>query len=242
MAVSFFVCGFGNILNDLCDIESDRINHPHRVLPSGRLTVGRARVFGFYFMVISLVLLFWLSLPGKLIVLMALVLLVWYNFRLKHTAYWGNLTVSILAGLAFIQGGAVAGFEGIFVLPGAVVPAAFAILMHSGREIIKDVEDISGDSLSGSRTAPVKSGSRWPLSMAYFVFTILIICSIVVYLLGWYNSVYMAITTGLVILPLIGQIFWLGLSPDRTRCHLVGTLVKLEMLPGILALIIGRAY
>ena len=34
----------GNALNDLWDLESDRVNHPHRPLPSGRLTPRAAGV------------------------------------------------------------------------------------------------------------------------------------------------------------------------------------------------------
>ena len=34
--IGFLVCGFGNLINDLYDIEIDKINNPERPLPSGR--------------------------------------------------------------------------------------------------------------------------------------------------------------------------------------------------------------
>ncbi len=242
MAVSFFVCGFGNIFNDICDLDSDRINHSDRALPSGRLTKGQSTVTAAYFLIISLVLMIWLSAPGRIIVIAALILLVWYNLKLKHISYWGNLTVSLLGALTCIQGGAVAGMGGIMILPGPIIPAVFAFLMHFGREIIKDIEDVVGDSDNGSRTAPIKAGSGPPLIGAYLLFILMIGLSITVYLLGWFNIVYLVIILPLVVLPLLGQMYWLGFNPDQKASRRVETLVKLEMIPGIVALIAGRSY
>ncbi|MCP4566035.1 MAG: UbiA family prenyltransferase [FCB group bacterium] len=242
MAVSFFVCGFGNIFNDLNDIEADRINHPQRALPSGRLTPGQAKVIGFYFLVISLILMIWLSNPGRIIVVVALMLLIWYNLRLKQTAYWGNLTVSLLGAMTFFQGGAVAGMAGIMALPGPIIPAVFAFLIHGGREIIKDVEDIAGDIGSGSRTAPIRTGSTPPLIVAHALLSLMMILALSVYFLDWFNLYYLAIIIPLVIIPTVGQMIRLGLSPDQQTCNRVATLIKLGMLPGIVALVIGRVY
>ena len=38
----FFVAAGGNVVNDIFDIEVDKINRPHRALPSGRMTVRQA--------------------------------------------------------------------------------------------------------------------------------------------------------------------------------------------------------
>jgi geranylgeranylglycerol-phosphate geranylgeranyltransferase len=238
MAAAFFVCAFGNIINDILDIDSDQINHPHRVLPSGRLSMAQARTLAFLFLIVSLGLVFVLDIVGGLIVVIAIILVTWYNIKLKHTAYWGNVAVSILGSMTFILGGTIAGFEHVFVLPGAIIPAVFAFLMHFGREIVKDIEDRSGDAKAGSNTAPVRSGSLTPLIIVYLLFGLLTAASLFVYFVGWYNITYLYITIGFIYLPLAGQLIWLGFHPDSKKCHRVSVLIKLQMLPGIIALVV----
>ena len=41
----FFALGYGNIINDICDIKTDKISHPNRLLPSEKLTIKSAIVF-----------------------------------------------------------------------------------------------------------------------------------------------------------------------------------------------------
>ena len=41
----FLVAAGGNVVNDIYDIEVDKINRPHRALPSGRMTVRQAWVY-----------------------------------------------------------------------------------------------------------------------------------------------------------------------------------------------------
>src|SRR5213593_5194098 len=54
-AAAAFTAG-GNALNDIFDIETDRINHPDRPLASGQLTLGIARAFAASAFVIAAVL------------------------------------------------------------------------------------------------------------------------------------------------------------------------------------------
>lgn len=248
MAAAFFVCAFGNLVNDIRDVESDRINHPQRALPTGAVTIERARTLSFFLLIISLVLTFWLSWPGRIIVVAGLIVVTLYNLYLKRLPYWGNLSVSILSGFTFILGGTEtiaasgAGLAGLISFPGSAIPAIFAVLMHFGREIIKDVADIGGDVIDNSRTAPIKHGKAIPLGVAYLLFLFLIIFSIAVYLIGWFGPIYLYITLSLISLPLVAQMVLLGFSPDSKRCLLVSTIVKFQMIPGIIALILGKNF
>jgi len=40
-----FITAAGNALNDMCDIEIDRINKPNRPLPSGKISIKNAKRF-----------------------------------------------------------------------------------------------------------------------------------------------------------------------------------------------------
>ncbi len=242
MAAAFFVCGFGNIINDILDLESDRVNHPRRALPSGAITVERAKTLAFIFLLISLVLLIKINGPGRLIVLAAIILVILYNLRLQHTPYWGNIAVALLGAMTFLLGGSVYGYAAMIALPGPSIPAVFALLMHGGREIIKDIEDRPGDELAHSRTAPVVSGAMRPLAVSSIVFAALIALSLAVYLNGWFNKIYLYIVMTSIYLPVPVQFIGLAIAPKRRNFRLVSSLIKIEMIIGLIALIVGRNY
>lgn len=242
MAAAFFVCGFGNIVNDILDIKSDAVNHPRRPLPSRKVTVGGAKALAAMFLLISLGLACFLNAVGLLIVTIALVLLTLYNVWLKHTAFGGNIIVAFLGGVTFVFGASSAGFAGITELPGAAIAGIFAFLMHFVREIIKDVQDSAGDKAVGSGTGPVKTGIDSSLILASVVFGILICMGAGVYYLGWFNKYFLILSIAAIYLPGIGQFLWLTKSPDSDRCRVVSTLLKIEMLPGIVALLVGKSY
>ena len=96
----------GNALNDLCGITEDRINKPHRPLPSGRLSPGIARLQMGIFLLAGILLALPLPTPALAIALIAIASLILYNTYLKRVPLIGNLTVSALGGLAFLYGGA----------------------------------------------------------------------------------------------------------------------------------------
>lgn len=242
MSAVFFACGFGNILNDLSDIEADRQNHPARALPAGKITVEQGRLLAVIFFCLSMVHFFVLNNSERLILFIALALLIWYNRRLKHIAYWGNATVAFLSGLTFVMGGAAGGVKSALIVPGSLIPAVFAFLMHSVREIIKDIEDREGDVAVGSRTAPIIMGIKTTLSIAYVLFLLLIAATIAVYRQGWLGQVFLYMTTFIVLLPMALQFYWIGSSPTSKRCKMVSLLLKLEMIAGLLALILGKNY
>jgi geranylgeranylglycerol-phosphate geranylgeranyltransferase len=242
MAAAFFLCAFGNIINDILDIESDRINHPKRALVSGLISTARAKTLAFFFIAILVLLIFKLNGVGRVIVSVSIILLLWYNFRLKHVAYWGNLAVGLLGSFAFLLGGSTGGIKAMFSLPGSVVPAVFAILMHFGREIIKDIEDRTGDAATGSNTAPIRSGLTGSLVRTWLVFTLLIAASLSVYFQGWFDRLYLLVLILGILIPLVGQLIWLGASPNAQKCRIVSAIIKVQMIVGLIALTIGKKY
>ena len=146
----------GNALNDLCGITEDRINKPHRPLPSGRLSPGIARIEMGIFLLAGIL----LALPltnasprhcphchRKCLTL--------YNAYLKRVPLIGNLTVSALGGLAFLYGGAA-----VQVMSAPWIIAGFAFLFHLGRELLKDLEDSAGDRQLSGGTVPISWGEN----------------------------------------------------------------------------------
>lgn len=242
MLLVFLICGFGNVLNDLCDIASDRINHPQRPLPSGRLTIAQGWTALALLIIGSMIPYLFVQLITGVIVVISVLLLVWYNLQLKHLPVVGNIIVSILAALTFLVGGVEAGLENLWQVPGPIIPAIFALLMHSGRELIKDIQDKGGDILDGGTTLPVKYGSMIALNISNNLFIVMSLAGIAIFAFGWFNLAYLAILLAGVIAPIILQMIWLFHAPDQARAGRVASLLRLEMLIGLVALVVGKAY
>jgi len=133
----------GNVLNDLGDRDSDRVNHPDRPLVTGQITVPTARALAIGLLVLSAVLVVpvvWFAPLMGVILLTALAALLAYELRFKSAGLVGNLLVAFLTAEVFLYGGAAVG-QLAPVVPFALM--AFGATLS--RELIKDMEDASGD-------------------------------------------------------------------------------------------------
>jgi len=172
-----------NALNDLMDIEIDRVNRPDRPLPSGRITIESATRGVALTGIVSAILLAlagyfarygemgiekWT--PALAIWGIALILLLNYesssklSFRMKDRGLPGNIAISLSVGLVIIFGAA-----GVSKPFDERAWAAFLVgfLYNLSREIVKDVEDIRGD--KGRRTFAMSAGEEKSRFVAWLV-------------------------------------------------------------------------
>jgi geranylgeranylglycerol-phosphate geranylgeranyltransferase len=137
------VTAAGNVLNDVLDVEGDRLNHPDRPLVTGAIRVATARhlTVGLFVAGVAVAVPVAVVAPSVGVILAAAVLsLLAYELRWKARGFVGNLTVGGLTAMVFLYGGAAVG------APLVVVPfAAMAFLATVSREVIKDMEDVAGD-------------------------------------------------------------------------------------------------
>jgi geranylgeranylglycerol-phosphate geranylgeranyltransferase len=145
-------------INDYWDVEKDRINHPERPLPSGRLTLEQA----WYAAILSFACALVAAIPlGQSVVgLVGLsTLLLWnYSHLLKLNGILGNLIVAMVIALLILLGSIVAG------RPWAMLyPMGFLFLYALAREFIWDVHDAEGDRRQGIITI----ANHWGASMAF---------------------------------------------------------------------------
>ncbi len=145
-----------NAVNDVFDLEIDRVNRPGRPLPSGEVSVGTARSVWAACSALGLglgALVSWVHLG---IAAGSVALLYGYSARLKRTPLAGNVAVAVVLGLAILYGGLAVG-------PGTGalwLGAGFAFGSTLAREIAKDLEDVAGDAAGGARTLPIVLGER----------------------------------------------------------------------------------
>jgi geranylgeranylglycerol-phosphate geranylgeranyltransferase len=229
----FAVAGGANAANDLCDEEVDRINKPHRSLASGKISRTRVILISSVLFVAALSGGYFLPFSCFVIIVVSIALLILYSLVLKPTGLPGNIAISLVASLPFIMGGIVAGR----ILP-TVIPTFFAFLYHLGREIVKDAQDEQGDRVIDARTLPILFGKEKALSTSIYIFLSLIVLTILPYLFQIYNLTYLK-----VIFVFNGVLLFVILSlhhnPERDNLGKVSLVLKVNMITGILAILLG---
>jgi 4-hydroxybenzoate polyprenyltransferase len=166
-----------NALNQIYDLENDRVNKPKRPLPSGRLSLKDAWIVTLAAYIIALALA-WFVQPGGRhecfwIVVIATIGTFVYSvppFRTKRLGIWANLTIAIPRGVLLKVAGwssvkTVVGFEPWYI--GAI----FGLFLL-GASTTKDFADMDGDARGGCRTLPIIYGVRraaWMISPSFVV-------------------------------------------------------------------------
>jgi 4-hydroxybenzoate polyprenyltransferase len=166
-----------NALNQIYDLEIDRINKPKRPLPSGALTLRQAWTFTWVNYAAALWLA-WLVAPGGRrecfwIVAAAAIITVLYSappFRTKRLGIWANVTIAIPRGVLL----KVAGWSSVKTIAGVepwYIGAIFGLFLL-GASTTKDFADIEGDRRGGCRTLPIQYGvtrAAWMISPSFVV-------------------------------------------------------------------------
>jgi len=228
------VMASGNVINDIYDIGIDKINKPLRPLPSGNITIKEAYALYFIFIVTSIFISALVNEKALAIVLISILLLFFYSKYLKQIPLVGNITVAFLTGLVFIFGGVV-----VENPSAAIIPAMFAFLINLIREIVKDMEDVEGDTNSGVVTFPVKLGSQKSK-----IFISLITISVILYTLYPFITQIYKIEYFVVVMVIVNPILVYCLKilfEDHSVKNLkkVSNLLKLSMVFGLIAIYIG---
>lgn len=174
-----FLIGAGSMsFNDYFDREIDKISHPKRPIPSKRITAKESLVFSIFLFSSAIALSYFINLLCFSIVLFSLTALYLYEIFLKNQGFAGNIIVAFLSALSFTFGGAAVGRPFSSLLLSVIV-----FFLFTGRETLKDVQDVKGDALSRV-TLPMKIGEK-PAAIVSSLFLITaIILTPLPYILG----------------------------------------------------------
>lgn len=225
----------GNIINDILDLKIDMINRPERVLPSGRLS-SREAVFLYILINSAALILSYFAGTGALIIAaIAAAVIFFYSYRLKGIPLAGNFTVAFITGLAFVYGGAAVGNWKEGILPGV-----FAFFINFIRELLKDIEDMKGDSAAGAKTFPAVFGVKKSVSLLKFLTLALIILTSVPFVFHLYGILYFVIVMLTVNVLLVFFIKELKPSLGTKELRKLSNLLKLIMVLGLAAIIAGN--
>lgn len=254
----------GYVINDIFDQDTDAENKPEKVVVGKSISEDTA-----YYIYAGLTLSgvgigMYLSnviyKPGFLtLFILIATLLYFYATTLKQIAVLGNLTVAALLAFSVL-------IIGFFDLYPMLMPetkasitlvfsmlkdyALFAFLINFIREMVKDMEDIQGDSNQGMRTLPVIIGIGKTTRIVF----VLLLFSLLTLLLYAYNNIlvndliYSVIYVLVcIIAPLLFCIIQIWQAKEKKQFHTISTVLKWVILFGILSItvitynIIGHA-
>lgn len=227
--------GAGNVINDIMDLEIDRINRPKRPLPSGGLSLAQAWVYTVVLFATGIILAAFINLSSLFIAaIIALPLLVGYSLLFKRLALIGNLVVSLMLGMAFIYVGAALGR-----IPDMLTIAGLAFGFTLIREIVKDLEDMEGDRQEGARTLPLVWGEKKTLLFTVALILLFSLLDLLPHTLGIYDRDYLWWVLLAVNLPLWACAVWLLRRPQHATYARVQLILKLDIFAGLAAIYWG---
>lgn len=226
---------FANIHNDILDIKSDRINRPDRPLPAGLITI-RAATFGAIatvVMALAMALLPTVQHASHLIFYTALFAgLFLYNRFLKHVPLLKNMVVAFMCTTPLLRMFLYSDFRFEPLYPAI----GFAFLYTLAREIVKDLEDVSGDMKAGICTFPIAAGEAKAKMLATMLVAMTWLLLPAPALFNWYPATFL-----LALLPLTPITVAIIISIFKKNFHKASKLIKIAMFCGLVALLIAKA-
>lgn len=225
----------GNIINDIFDIEIDKINRPERVLASGTLKKTEANFLYVILNFMAIAITFFINIQSSIIVILSVILIFFYSYYFKKIPLLGNFIVALMTALAFLFGGVAVGN-----LNSAVIPGIFAFLINFIREIIKDIEDLEGDIKNKIYSFPARYGINPALRITFILTIILFLFTFIpfvfkIYRIEYFIIVMLTVNTGLFLflIKMKGEITKIKISKQSF-------LLKVYMIFGLLAIYFGN--
>jgi len=152
-----------NALNQICDLTNDRINKPHRPLPSGQIGLREAWGFTLLTYALALGMVALVNRETFLIYVIAALGTLAYSappVRLKRHPVGSNLIIALIRGCLL----KVAGWAAVATVMKSLEPwyiGVIYLVFLLGATTTKDFADIEGDRAAGCITLPVKFGATW---------------------------------------------------------------------------------
>ncbi|MCH8326467.1 MAG: geranylgeranylglycerol-phosphate geranylgeranyltransferase [Bacteroidetes bacterium] len=224
----------GNIINDIFDIETDKLNRPERVLPKGELSKQTALVVYIMFVLLSGFISFYVNAVVFKIIIGTNIILFLYSFALKRTILLSNVIVASVVGSAFILGA-----SAVDNIKAGYIPFLFALLINFGREIVKDMEDIKGDTAQGMKSFPSVFGLKSSKLVILLSSFSLIIFTFYPYVFNLYGLTYFLFILIIVDPFLIFIIYKLFKDDSVENLKKISVYLKLNMVFGLAAIYFG---
>jgi geranylgeranylglycerol-phosphate geranylgeranyltransferase len=230
-----FIAAAGYIINDIFDIKIDRVNRPYRPLVSGTISIKSAIAYYTIFSVTGLIFAITLNYTALIIAVLSVLLLFLYSYKIKSVTLLGNFSIAVITGLTFIYGGV-----SVNNISFAIIPALFALLINFIREIVKDMEDISGDLKNGIETFPSKFGFSFAKNFIVIISAVLILFTCYPYIFRLYKIEYFIIVMSIVNPILVYVLVSIYKNDSDSNLNKLSFILKLDMIFGLSAIFFGK--
>ncbi len=261
------IAAAGYIINDYFDVKTDKVNRPYKVV-IGRYISDKAAYNAYVILnLMAVCITLYLSLSLKMIRLFAIFpvvigLLWFYSTTYKKQLLIGNILIAaITAGVPLL----VALFEipaiylkyhdyflanqftlnAVFLWIGMF--SFFAFMMNLIRELVKDLEDISGDQATGRNTLPIAYGINVTKVVVATLIALVIatLSHIFFHFLnpsctGKFNIIPFFYFLVLLFVPLIVVMIMVFRAKIKKQYTLISTFLKILMVIGVLYAIVAK--
>lgn len=253
------IAASGYIINDYFDLNIDQINKPDKLVVE-KIIPRRWVIFWHLFLSVSAVAMgFYIDFNTNvrflgLVNFACVVLLFIYSISLKKKLLSGNIVVSALTAWSILV---IGWCETSNLIQPALIGSftqkltritflytGFAFVISLIREVVKDMEDIQGDSRYGCNTMPIAWGiNATKVFVAVWLVVLASALAIVQFYVlvfrWWWSAAYCIV---FIIVPLVYIFKLLVQAVTSKDYHRLSSLIKVVMFTGILSMIFFRFY
>ncbi|MEM3484624.1 MAG: UbiA family prenyltransferase [Candidatus Methanomethyliaceae archaeon] len=236
--VSFFLTSAAMVINDIVDVDVDRINAPERPIPSGSVSIKSAKLYAAILALAGILSAVPLSAYGVPLALMTFLISLAYNLRGKKAGFIGNMMVAYCVAVPFLFGGlAVAETIDIKI----AVFFLLAFLATTGREVVKGIADMDGDRTKGIATIALSCGPKRAALVAAILYLSAVALTPIPTVFGilglWYTIIVVVVDVGFV----YSSVVILRKQDRRTAIRVKGQ-TMIWMLLALLAFLFGGMF
>ncbi|HCK06597.1 MAG TPA: ubiquinone biosynthesis protein UbiA [Flavobacteriaceae bacterium] len=231
LATALSIAG-GYIINNFYDQEKDLINRPRRSKLDQMLR-QQTKLSGYFILNFASVLAASAVSFQAALFFSGFIFLMWYySHRLKKIIFIGNLTSAILSVMPlFILVVYFKSFSSIIV-----VHACFLLLLLASRELLKDLENLTGDLVLGYKTIPVVYGVRWAKIIGILLIALTFVPSMVLILYYDIHAMRYYFYMTMAILPYGALLLWR--ARERRDYLILHALLRLGIIVGVFSIVL----
>ncbi|WP_299052555.1 geranylgeranylglycerol-phosphate geranylgeranyltransferase [uncultured Polaribacter sp.] len=244
----------GYIINDIFDIETDKINKPDKVFIT--VSISKKKAYFFYYLFnfiglfLAIILSFYKEMPFySFIFIGTIVGLYYYSKILKKIPLVGNLLISSFISLVifivywyhFLSAPMlISGHSMLHTNLYNVIfyYALFAFITTLIREIIKDIEDVNGDLKITANTLPIFIGKKRAAKVAFFFSCFLLLFLTLIIKEVKKSTFFLTYSSIFIIVPLVYFMYLLLIAKTKKEYATVSKLLKTIMFFGILSMLL----
>lgn len=228
----------GYVVNDIYDVETDKINKPKDCIVNQTLSIKTAWIIYLILILGAITISFQFSTYYAVLNAVINLLLFLYAFKLKGTPLIGNLIVSACSASVVAVCALLTAFDTKPAIMNFIGYIIFSFLISLIRELVKDMQDVEGDAAIGLKTYPIIAGIKGTKILIYVITGIEVMLCGLYSFLSWGIDLYAgSVLMGIITLGLLYFINHISKTKSKDEYGASSKLLKYIMFLGVINLI-----